>query len=83
MEFVDIDGSQDVNCPAIAKQQVLRTWSSPITVHDIASLIGFAIFYSSCTPNFKVHAKKFHEIIKLVYSEPVAPHVDDAAKAEW
>ena len=67
----------------MSKHQLLRTWPDPLIVRDIASLIGFAIFYSSFIPHFEVRAKRLREITKLVYLEPVAPHFDEAARAEW
>ena len=83
MEFIGIDVSEDGNRPAMSKHQLLRTWPDPLIVRDIASLIGFAIFYSSFIPHFEVCTKRLHEITKLVYSEPVARHFDKDARAEW
>ena len=42
MEIVGIDVSQDGNLPTVSKYHLLWTWPDPLTVHDIASLIGFA-----------------------------------------
>ena len=83
VEFVGIDVSQDGNLPAISKHQLLWTWLPLTTVCDIASLIGFAIFYSNFSPHFEVCTKRLCETTKLVYSEPVALYLSDAANAEW
>ena len=83
MEFVGIDVSQDGNRPTMSKHRLLQTWPSPITIHDIASLIGLANFYPNFIPHFEVRTKRLHEIIKLVYLEPLAPQSDNAAKTEW
>ena len=83
MEFFGIDVSQDGNRPAMSKHQLLRTWPDPVTVCDIISLIGFAIFYPSFIPHFEVGIKRLRKITKSVYSEPVAPHFGKAAKDKW
>ena len=59
-----------------AGSQLFRTWLDPLTVHDIASMIGFTMFYSTLIPHFEVLAKRLRDITKLSYLEPVAPHFD-------
>ena len=80
MKVVRIDVSQDGNRHAMSKHQLLWTWPDPLTVCDIASLIGFAIFYSNLIPHFEVRTKRVHEITKLAYLGPVAPHFNKAAR---
>ena len=64
----------------MSKHQLLWTWPDPLTVCDIASLIGFAIFYSNLIPHFEVRTKRVHDITKLAYLGPVAPHFNKAAR---
>ena len=84
LEFIGIDVSEggSGNRPAMSKHQLLRTCPDPLIVCDIASLIGFAIFYSSFIPHFEVCAKRLRETTKSVYSEPIALHFNDAVNAE-
>ena len=77
MEFVGIDFSEDGNCTAMSNHQLLRTWPSPTTVHDVTSLIDFEMFHSSFIPHFEVHVKRHWSILNL------PPHFNNAAKAEW
>ena len=83
LEFVGIDVSHDGNRPAMSKHQLLRTWADPTTVRDIASLVGFAVFYSMFIPHFEARVSRLREIMKLEYTESASPHFDTAAKAEW
>ena len=46
-EYTGIDISAHGNRPAQSKHQLLQTWPHPEIVPDVASFIGFCIFYST------------------------------------
>ena len=84
LEFVGIDVSQDGNRPAMSKHQLLQTWPDPTTVRDVASLVGFAVFYASFIPHFETRVSRLRTIMKdYDYTDDIKPHFNDAAKAEW
>jgi hypothetical protein len=63
-EFVGIDVCEDGNCPAQSKHSLLKMWSAPEFVWDVAKLIGFAQFYSQFIPNFEMRAAPLRTICK-------------------
>ena len=64
-EFVGIYVSHDGNRSAMSKHQLIETWPGPDIVHDISSLIGFAIFFSLYMPLFETRIPRLREITKL------------------
>jgi hypothetical protein len=79
VEFVGIDVGIDGNRPAQSKHQLLSTWPQPTIVRDVASFVGFALFYSQFIPMFETRVKHLREIMLLEYTSPVAPAWDDTA----
>ena len=83
VEFVGIDVGLDGNRPAMSKHQLLKSWPSPVIVRDVASFVGFAIFYAMFIPMFEVRVARLRMILKEEYTAEVAPFWDDKAKSEW
>lgn len=82
-EYVGIDIDIDGNRPAQSKHQLLQAWPTPEIVRDVASFVGFAIFYSLFIPLFEVRIARLREIMKFEYTESVGRHWDNRAKPEW
>jgi hypothetical protein len=61
----------------------LKTWPSPTTVKDVASFVGFAVFYSKYIPLFETRITRLCEIMKLDSTDLVAPHWDNHAQSEF
>ena len=83
VEFVGIDVSKDGNRPAMSKHELLKTRPQPTIVRDIASFIGFAVFYSVFIAWFELRVTRLREIMLLDYTVPVAPHFDELARKQW
>jgi hypothetical protein len=66
-EFVGVDVTIDGNRPAQSKHQLLQSWPIPTIVQDVASFVGFAIFYSNYILLFEVRVKRLQELMKLEY----------------
>ena len=82
-EFVGIDVTREGNRPAQSKNNLLTTWPLPIIVRDIASFIGFAVFYSRWLPMFELRIQRLRELSKLPYTERLGDLWDEAALAEF
>jgi hypothetical protein len=83
-EFVGIDVSEDVNRPAMSKHELLKTWPKPTIVRDIASFIGFAVFYSVFIPWFETRVTRLSEIMLMDYTTPITKELfDDLAMKQW
>ena len=83
LEFVGIDITPSGNRPAMSKHQILEHWPVPTLVRDVASFVGFAVFYSQFIPLSEVRVKRLREIMKFEYTDSVLPHWDEAARAEF
>jgi hypothetical protein len=83
-EFVGIDVSEDGNRPAMSKHELLKTWPKPTIVRDIASFIGFAVFYSVFIPWFETRVTRLREIMLMDYTMPITKELfDDLAMKQW
>ena len=60
---------------------LLKTWTAPEFVHDVAKFIGFAQFYSRFIPNFEMRAAPLHTLIK--YTDPIAQHWTPDPEHAW
>ena len=58
IEFFGHDVCDDGNRPAQSKDNLLKTWPKFQTVRDVASSIGYIIFYASDLLNTEVHMSK-------------------------
>jgi hypothetical protein len=58
LEFVGVDVTIDGNRPAQSKRQLRQSWPIPTIVRDVASFVGFAVFYSNYIPLFEVRVKR-------------------------
>ena len=83
VEFVGFDVCKDGNRPAQSKYDLLKSWPMPTTIQDIASFVGFGIFYSKHIPHFEARVKRLREIMKLPYTESAKPHWDKDAQSEF
>ena len=84
VEFVGIDVCPDGNRPAMSKFELIRTWPDPLTVRDVAKLVGFGQFYSSFLPNFELLIGPLREVMKLDYTEAITPQIwTPAVAASW
>eukprot|EP00956_Cyclotella_meneghiniana_P037713 scaffold143282_cov76-Cyclotella_meneghiniana.AAC.4 len=83
VEFVGVDVGIDGNRPAQSKHQLLESWPKPTLVRDVASFVGFALFYSTFIPMFEVRVQRLREIMKHEYTDSLEPHWDSSAQAEW
>eukprot|EP00956_Cyclotella_meneghiniana_P020963 scaffold37640_cov83-Cyclotella_meneghiniana.AAC.2 len=82
-EYTGIDIEAQGNRPAQSKHQLLRSWPAPELVRDVASFIGFAIFYSQFIPLFEIRISRLRQLTSLDYMADVKPHWDERAQAEW
>jgi hypothetical protein len=64
VEFVGVDVSVTGNMPATSKQVTLQNWSKPSTVRDIASFIGFTLFYSRWIPYFELRISGLRDLVR-------------------
>lgn len=83
LNFVGTDITPEGNRPAQSKHDLLKTWPSPTTVKDVASFVGFAVFYSKYIPLFETRITRLREIMKLDSTDLVAPHWDNHAQSEF
>jgi hypothetical protein len=71
LEFVGTDVTPDGNRPAQSKHALLRAWPTPAIVKDVASFVGFAVFYSKYIAWFESHITRLREIMKHNSSIPL------------
>lgn len=83
LEFVGVDVTVDGNRPAQSKHNLLETWPTPLIIRDVASFVGFAVFYANYIPLFELRITRLRELMKMEYTETVAPHWDAAAQSEF
>lgn len=68
----------------MSKFELIRSWPDPLTVRDVAKLVGFGQFYSSFLPNFELLIGPLREVMKLDYTEPITPQIwTPAVAASW
>jgi hypothetical protein len=53
------------------KHELLKHWSIPELVRDMASFAGFLLFYSKFIPHFKICVKPFQQIMEQAYTEAI------------
>ena len=83
-EFVGHDIADDGNHPAESKFDLVKNWPDPITVRDVAGLIGFGQFYSGYIPFFKLRIKSLRQLCRLDYDHTITPEDWTATcKAQW
>ncbi len=83
-EFVGNDVCPKGNQPAQSKHQLLKTWPIPDIVHDVATFIGFAQFYSKFIHHFELRVAPLWELtIKRKYTYPVAAIWTDACQRSF
>ena len=84
VEFVGIDVCPDGNRPAMSKFELLAAWPDPLTVRDVARLVGFGQFYSSFIPNFEILISPLREVMKAEYPTPITDATwPSEAKEAW
>ncbi|KAL3786998.1 hypothetical protein HJC23_005509 [Cyclotella cryptica] len=83
IEFVGIDVSRDDNRPAMSKHKLLKTWPKPTIIRDIASFVGFAVFYAVFIPFFELRATRLREIMKGECEKRLTTELDKVAEDEW
>lgn len=83
LEFVGIDVTPDGNRPAQSKHELLKTWPTPMIVKDVASFIGFAIFYSKFIPMFEVRISRLRELTKQEYTTTLGDQWDTSAQSAF
>ena len=72
-EFVGHDIAEDGNHPASSKFDLLRRWPNPVTVRDVASLIGFCQFYACYIPWLEVRIKNCRALVAGDYEATIKP----------
>jgi hypothetical protein len=70
-ELVGIDVCPEGNRPAMSKYQLLKHWSVPLIVRNIAKFVGFVQFYSQCIPNFELRISPLRNIMLKDYTETI------------
>jgi hypothetical protein len=83
LEFVGTDVTPDGNRPAQSKHDLLRTWPTPTIVKDVASFVGFAVFYSKYIAWFESRITRLREIIKNDSSTPLNDLWNAVAQSEF
>jgi hypothetical protein len=83
LEFVGTDVTPDGNRPAQSKHALLRTWAKPSIVKDVASFVGFAVFYSKYIAWFESRITRLCKIMKNDSSTPLTDLWDAAAQSEF
>ena len=64
MEFVGHDVCANGNRPAMSKHALMEHWPAFVTARDIASYVGFLIFYSCYIPCFEQRIACLRELTK-------------------
>jgi hypothetical protein len=82
-EFVGIDVSPDGNRPAMSKHDLLKHWSTPTIVRDVASFVGFLQFYSKFIPCFELRAEPLQNIMLQGNTEPIGDRWTPAVQATF
>ncbi|KAL3802962.1 hypothetical protein HJC23_011585, partial [Cyclotella cryptica] len=67
-EFVGHDIAEDGNHPAQSKFDLVRNWPQPRIVRDVASLLGFCMFYSCYIPWLEVRCKDLRLLCQQDYN---------------
>ena len=67
-EFVGHDIAEDGNHPAQSKFDLIRNWPHPRIVRDVASLLGFCMFYSCYIPWLEVRCKDLRLLCQQDYN---------------
>ena len=83
VEYVGIDVTREGNRPAQSKFDLLKTWPKPTIIRDIASFVGFAVFYAAFIPLFETRVQTLRSIMKFEYNDPVGDKWTDKAQDEW
>ncbi len=81
MEFVGIHVTDNGNCPAKSKHNLLWTWPLPETVCDVASFVCFCLFYSKWIPNFEIRALPLPAIMLRPFTEKNTNCLDQNTEA--
>ena len=55
----------------MSKHDLIKQWSVPELVRDIAIFVGFLQFYSKFIPNFEICVKPLQQIMELEYTKAV------------
>ena len=71
IEFVGHGVCANGNMPAKLENNLLKTWLNFRFVCNIASFVGFMLFYGPYTPYAELHMPKLREVMKLTYKYQV------------
>ena len=71
MEFVGHDVCSNGNRPAMSKRALLDHWPAFVTARDVASFIGYLIFYSIYIPYFEQRVAPLRQVINKVDMDTV------------
>eukprot|EP00970_Alexandrium_tamarense_P020839 scaffold15742_cov228-Alexandrium_tamarense.AAC.1 len=83
-EFVGHDICSDGIRPAQSKHILLKSWPDPAIVRDIASLVGFAQFYSAYIPYLELRISCLRDLMSREYDAPILPEMwTDACAEAW
>lgn len=83
-EFVGHDIAEDGTHPAQSKFDLVKNWPNPKTVRDVASLIGFAQFYSCYIPWLEVRNRHLRALVAGDYEAAITPEMwTDKCQSEW
>ena len=72
-KFVRHDIAEDGNHPAQSKFDLVRNWPQPRIVCDVASLLGFCMFYSCFIPWLEVKCKDLRLLCQQDYNTIINP----------
>ena len=81
LEFVGVDVDSEGNCPAMSKHSFVLSFPIFETVRDIASFLGFMMFYSKWIAHFEQQAAPLHALVKNDMTTPVAHLMKEAKLA--
>ena len=82
MEFVGHDVCENGNCPALSKHALMKSWPAFVTARDVASFIGFLIFYSIYIPYFEQRIVRLRELSKQEMETNITDQLTPAHLAE-
>lgn len=67
VEYVVHDVTNDGNCPAASKFDMINDWSLPEKGESLFSFIGLINFYHRYAPYMEIRSKPLREFLKVYY----------------
>ena len=71
IEYVSHDVSEQGNCPAQSKFDLINDWGLPKNVQALFSFIGLVIFCHRYNPYYEIKMKPLRRFMKIFYRKPI------------